>query len=192
MAGGVVKFRIQWAVSSAHVARVFDAFGEDLRDWSPAMIRVRLILAEMFRSIFASNGTALGAQADVGVGVADVSSGWAPESVETLHRKMRSGNSSATLHLTGVLEASLTNAEGTTGSIRKISAGRDGLPTVLFGTRLPYAAPNNFGSRKHGLPARPFMGITDEAREAIVDSLNAHLRDRLAAAAAALNERGAS
>lgn len=190
MSGGAISFRLKWPVDSADVASIFDALGEDLRDWSPAMRHIQSTLAEMFRKIFASQGAALGGDVEIGSGVVDVSGGWAPEARETLRRKMARGLSGATLHMTGALEASLANDTGARGAIRRIVAGREGLPRIIYGTSLPQAAPLHHGSSKRGLPPRPIVGITPDAREEIPAILNAELREKLARTAEALSKKG--
>lgn len=47
--------------------------------------------------------------------------------------------------------------------------------TVEVGTNLIYAATHQFGDARRGIPARPFLGITDEDQAEIRDLVTAYL-----------------
>lgn len=169
----MMRMRIAFASSPAQVDEIFHALGEDLRDFTPAMIRIRLVLAEMFRKIFATQGGETGNR-------------WLPDSPAAVRRKMRGGTPEATLRLTGALEEALTAAEGGRGAIRTISKSTDGIPKMSYGTRLGYAAALHYGIASRPLPARPLVVLSDAARAEAEGELRAHLEARLAAAAAKL------
>lgn len=172
---GAMRTRVRWHVTPDQVRRAFDGLANGLGDWTPAMSRLNEIFAGMFGKIFGSGGGAL-------------DSPWAPITPETLRRKMRAGGeqSRATLHATGALEASLTGGAGTTGAIRRIVSPGQGLPRFEWGTSLPYASALQKGSAKRGIPARPFVGLTDEAQEEITEVLQGLLDRRLRETAEAL------
>ena len=50
---------------------------------------------------------------------------------------------------------------------------------AVAGTNLIYAATHHYGDERRSIPARPFLGVTDEARSAIVGSLLDHLGEPL-------------
>lgn len=51
-----------------------------------------------------------------------------------------------------------------------------------LGTNLVYAATHHFGDERRGIPVRPFLGVTDEERSAIIRSLLDHLGEPLGSA----------
>lgn len=171
--------RVRWASTPEQLKQAFDGLAVGLNDWSPAMIRMRHVLAGMFSGIFGSSGASL-------------AGAWEPLSAETVRRKLRAGGSTspATLRATGALEASLTSDAGTDGSIRRVVAPGQGVPRFVWGTRLPYAAALQFGEKKkRSVTARPFVGITDAAQDEIRDILQETLTRRLAETAAALGRK---
>ena len=115
---------------------------------------------------------------------------WAPLSDATLRRKMlkgikrgrgrkrrrlttRSGNTKI-----GAIEA-LARASilVETGALRDTLRYRITATSVKFGTDRKYGATHQFGDPKRNIPARPFIGLSDDDREAILDILRAHLDD---------------
>lgn len=173
-----LKMRVKWKATPAEVRAAFAIIAEGLRDWTPAMVRLRQVFASMFAGIFASGG-------------ADLDGSWAPVSEETLRRRLRAGGEAgrATLRATGALEDSLTS-DSAEGRIRQVIQPKDGVPRIVWGTKLPQAAALQMGSPKRGMPARRFVGLTDEAQEEIADILQEQINRRFAAAAAALGGKG--
>jgi len=72
--------------------------------------------------------------------------------------------------MTGKLKRSV----GKRLSLRKMS--------MRVGTRNKYAAPHQFGSPKQGIPARPFIGVTDRMNRMIGKSMRATLARKIARA----------
>lgn len=78
---------------------------------------------------------------------------------------------------------------GETGLLRKIRYQLEGTDTVVVGAGAEYGATHQFGARKGqfgktrkgrpipfgDIPARPFLGVSDEDRNAILDILAEHL-----------------
>ena len=50
---------------------------------------------------------------------------------------------------------------------------------LLFGSDRVYAATHQFGDGSRNIPARPFLGLSDENNESIRDILNDHLQSAL-------------
>lgn len=50
---------------------------------------------------------------------------------------------------------------------------------LRFGTPLIYGATHQFGDPERGIPARPFLGISDEDKTVILDILQDHLMEAL-------------
>ena len=50
---------------------------------------------------------------------------------------------------------------------------------VAVGSPLIYAATHQFGDEERGIPARPFLGLSEDDREQVVDILQRHLRRAL-------------
>lgn len=178
--GPLFTLRLRWNVRPSDVDRVFRGLGEDLRDWREPMAKIRGVLAAMFRELFQ------GQQSPDG-------QAWEGPTADYKRRKMRRGGSTATLRLQGHLERSLTREGGGAGGIRRIASSREGLPRLIYGTRLAYAAPLQFGSskRRRSLPARPFVGLTDDARDESLDELEQHLQRKLDEAARELGKGAA-
>lgn len=188
MKGAALTLRIQAAIPPAEVDRIFNVFGEDLRDWTAPMVRIRVVLARMFEEIFSSSGGALSGTVPVRGGA--VPGGTWTDTADTLRRKIRAGQRSEPLRATGALERTFTNADGGPNTIRRVSASRDGIPKLTYGTTLSYAPPLHFGSTKRGMPARPIVGMTEAGREGILEELQRHLSERLQAVADAINAGG--
>lgn len=51
--------------------------------------------------------------------------------------------------------------------------------TLRFGTDREYGATHQFGAPERGIPARPFLGISDGDRTVILDILQDHLMEAL-------------
>ena len=51
--------------------------------------------------------------------------------------------------------------------------------SAVAGTNLIYAATHHFGDGRRGIPARPFLGLTDEHKGAILDALRRHFEAAL-------------
>ena len=47
--------------------------------------------------------------------------------------------------------------------------------SAVVGTNVVYAATHHFGDNARGIPARPFLGISDEARDVILQAVADHL-----------------
>lgn len=56
---------------------------------------------------------------------------------------------------------------------RSILADHDETGAVA-GTNLIYVATHHFGDERHKIPARPFLGVTDEHRSMILDAIQRH------------------
>lgn len=82
----------------------------------------------------------------------------------------RKGGGRETLVMTGRLRRSL----GKKLSLRKMS--------LRVGTSLKYAAPHQFGSRKQGIPARPFIALDEKMQGKIKASLRTELAKKIARA----------
>ncbi|HLY75529.1 MAG TPA: hypothetical protein VKU80_15520 [Planctomycetota bacterium] len=179
MSKGLWPIKIRLSVSREQIKRAFEDADEGLRDLTPAMEKVKGILAAMFVEVFGSEGTALGKEQ------------WSQLSKVYAERKQRLGITNATLKLTGQLLASLGEAEGGFDSIRSIRRRSGGLPKLFFGTRLPYAPGLNYGEKqRRRMPARPFIGITQQAAEETTSSIQELLQERLNRLGAALSAEG--
>lgn len=89
---------------------------------------------------------------------------WAPLRPRTQARKKR--NADKILTLDGFLRDSLA-----------FNAGRDSLE---FGTNLIYGATHQFGADDRNIPARPFLGISDDDEAMIEETLHDYLALALA------------
>ena len=47
--------------------------------------------------------------------------------------------------------------------------------TAVAGTNVVYAATHHFGDPARGIPARPFLGMSRDTRDVVVDAIVAHL-----------------
>lgn len=63
--------------------------------------------------------------------------------------------------------------------LRSIRSQLDG-ETIEVGSPLPYAAAQQFGSARRGLPARPFLGLSPANRAAIEQLVLGHFEEALA------------
>ena len=61
---------------------------------------------------------------------------------------------------------------------RSILADHDKTSAVA-GTNLIYAATHHFGDASRGIPARPFLGLTDEHKGMILDAIQRHFEAAL-------------
>jgi phage gpG-like protein len=52
-------------------------------------------------------------------------------------------------------------------------SGRD---WTAVGTNLIYGATHQFGDEERGIPARPYLGLSDDDRRAVVRVLHIHIR----------------
>ena len=48
-----------------------------------------------------------------------------------------------------------------------------------FGTDRKYGATHQFGDPRRNIPARPFLGLSDDDHREVLDILQEHLRDAL-------------
>jgi phage virion morphogenesis protein len=69
---------------------------------------------------------------------------------------------------------------------RQIFYQLTGTDTLEVGSSLPYAAMQQFGGTKAefpwlwgDIPERPFLGVSDDDKEAILDEIQAHIEDAL-------------
>lgn len=134
-----------------------------LDDMRPVMAEIGEALREASMEAFAEQASPEGAA-------------WRPLSPVTIAR--RRGTAHRILQDTGVLRQSIT---------RDV----DGPRSVVVGSRLEYAATHQFGARKGAfgrtsrgapipwgdIPARPFLGVSAEARSEIVDAITDWLGD---------------
>lgn len=81
---------------------------------------------------------------------------WAPLSPATVRRR-RGGPAHRILQDTGMLRQSV---------VKRLESDR----TVIVGARAQYAPYHQFGTRR--LPARPFLGVSQEARQEILDAIH--------------------
>ena len=51
--------------------------------------------------------------------------------------------------------------------------------SAVAGTNLIYAATHHFGDPRRGIPARPYLGVTEEHREMIVNAIRRHFEAAL-------------
>ncbi len=86
---------------------------------------------------------------------------WAPLKPETKARKRRNGYRDKIMQMRGHLRDHLV-----------MQADPDG---VEIGTNRIYGATHQFGDASRGIPARPFLGVSDDDAEAILDILAEHL-----------------
>jgi phage virion morphogenesis protein len=47
---------------------------------------------------------------------------------------------------------------------------------LLFGTNLIYGATHQFGDPRRNIPERPFLGVSDDDRDAILDIIREHIQ----------------
>ena len=47
--------------------------------------------------------------------------------------------------------------------------------TAVAGTNVVYAATHHFGDPERGIPARPFLGLSRDTRDVVVDAIVEHL-----------------
>jgi phage virion morphogenesis protein len=90
---------------------------------------------------------------------------WAPLSPKTLARKHKKGRPLDTLVESGDLR-----------DLLRYQASDDGLE---FGTDRRYGAPHQFGREEAGIPARPFLGLSEDDKAAVLDILQEHLEGGL-------------
>ncbi|MBF0371231.1 MAG: phage virion morphogenesis protein, partial [Magnetococcales bacterium] len=87
----------------------------------------------------------------------------------TLHRRKKKGKGDGKkLQVTGQLASSIS--------------AQHGADYAVVGTNLVYAAHQHFGSKPEwpwNIPARPFMGVSDEGMTAILTAIQVHLRKTL-------------
>lgn len=146
--------------------QVVDALNRMLRagaDMTPAMRDIAAIIEEAAEEAFQSQ------QAPDGTP-------WAPLSEHTTRRRTRQGKwPGQILQVTGDLAGSITSASDESSAV----AGSNLVyaPTHQFGAEegafgaTPSGRPIPFGD----IPARPFLGVSDEARDDILDAVNRHL-----------------
>lgn len=114
---------------------------------------------------------------------------WEPLAESTLQRKMLKGvqrgkgkkrkrltTRKGTLK-TGAISAALNSKilveSGNLRDLMRYQIGQDGLK---FGSDRIYAATHQFGDEKRDIPARPFLGLSEEDRQEILDILADHLK----------------
>lgn len=152
--------------------KVLDAFNRLLRasnDLSPAMRSVSRVLADATERAFQS-------QSDPATGKP-----WAPLKPSTIRRREKTGHwPGSILQLSGILAGSIQSEYG--GDYAQA------------GTNIPYATTHQFGAKKGqfgafsivrthqevqipwgDIPARPFLGISEEDKREIIDIFNAYL-----------------
>lgn len=47
--------------------------------------------------------------------------------------------------------------------------------TAVAGTNVVYAATHHFGDPERGIPARPFLGVSADTRDVVIDAITGHL-----------------
>lgn len=106
---------------------------------------------------------------------------WAPNTQTTILRYL------------GVYKGSFSSSKrpliGETGSLSsQISYEIDGSGTLFVGSTMIYAATQQFGAKKRqfqgkapwgDIPARPFLGLSDQDRNNILDTISDYLTDSL-------------
>lgn len=152
---------IEIQVDDRDVMAAFNRLIASANDLSPAMRKVAGILADATERAFEM-------EQDPVTGAS-----WAPLKPSTVKR--RKGDAHPILQQSGQLAASVQS-----------TSGRD---FAQAGTNKEYAATHQFGARKGkfgatrrgvpipwgDIPARPFLGIGERDKEAIIDVFNAHL-----------------
>jgi phage virion morphogenesis protein len=88
---------------------------------------------------------------------------WAPLSERYKRRKKRNRDRVLMLrgHLYGTLNYQVSSTE------------------VAIGSPLIYAAPHQYGDERRGIPARPFLGLSEADRSELLSILDDHLRRAL-------------
>lgn len=115
--------------SPQELARKLSAMAARSQDMTPAMKVGAEAIKRLITMTFSSQASPVGAK-------------WKPLSEKTIARR-RKGSSTALVD-TGVLRNSVATSSGPR--------------TILFGTNVPYAGFQQFGTKR--IPARPFMPIT--------------------------------
>lgn len=138
------------------VATKFTRMARDTANARPAFNRVATYLMDITGKQFSSQGRRGGGR-------------WRPLTEEWLRRKIAKGGDPRILHFRGALRNSVTVPKAR-GQVLKIG------PTSLeFGSKLPYAAVQQFGGGKSNLPARPFLRTTASDRAHMRDVIRDHL-----------------
>ena len=88
---------------------------------------------------------------------------WKPLKAETVQRKIRKGRNR------GILVES--------GNLRDLLRYQVSGEALYFGTGLVYGATHQFGRPEAGIPARPWLGISDDDEIAIEGIVYRHLAD---------------
>lgn len=88
---------------------------------------------------------------------------WAPLAPQTIKRKKKNRDKVLVLE----------------GDLRDLLRYQDSPDSLEFGTDRIYGASHQFGREEAGIPARPFLGISDEDRVGILDILRDHLEEAL-------------
>lgn len=140
-----------------------------LVDLRPAWREVANVIASDQRSTFASRGGNIGET-------------WPALSAEAMARKARSSGGSADLVLNGELLAQVGSA---TAGVRSATA-----TFLKFGSNLKHGAVQHYGSPARGIPARPFMRLSDGA-QAQIKAIIARAVEAEVARLAALIQGGA-
>ena len=97
---------------------------------------------------------------------------WIPLAGSTLARRRGGGAGAKTLLDTGVLRNSI--GRPMSGGVRTVTKS-----SVAIGSRQPYAAIHQFGGmagrrRATQIPARPFLGLSEQGKEEVLDLINAY------------------
>lgn len=61
------------------------------------------------------------------------------------------------------------------GGIHYQATGQD----VMIGTKEKYGATHQFGREEDGIPARPFLGLSDEDKAEVLEIIEQHIRDAI-------------
>lgn len=156
----VTTFRIEIDPSPKKLASLFgDRVPKLMKDYRPAWRQLLPVLAQEMSKTIESEGKNLGVR-------------WAPLKRGTVARKKRAGQSGAALQGTGRLLAQVSSK--TKG---KVSLTRT---KVVFGpNKDSYKFIQNFGSRRRGLPARQYIGLTRNMRESALNFMDDLVGQRL-------------
>jgi phage gpG-like protein len=136
------------------IATQFTRMGDDIINASPAFEDVADYLMKTTETTFNSEGRRGGGS-------------WKALTAKWFTRKLRKGWDPRILHKFGDLRESVTR-RGATGQILEITD-----TSLLFGSKLDYAARHQFGHRQ--TPERPFVKVTTVDSVKIRDMIRDHL-----------------
>lgn len=151
--------------SPKQIARELGSLSRSFSDWKPAWRALLPILADEMRATLEGEGVPIGAR-------------WPELDPETLKRRTRAGirgQGRMALQSTGRLLATVSSPSA---GLRRMTGTQ-----LRFGPNERYQFVQHFGSKRRGIPARPFIGWTPRGERAAIDAMDQRARALLDRAA---------